>query len=61
MYSVCKKINLKKSKKKKRIGKTIPKGDNKWERGKLICINASKTMSELIRVLEALLSLYDSY
>ena len=25
-----------------RIGKVIPKVDNKWEKGKLICIGASK-------------------
>ena len=28
-----------------RIGKVIPKGDNKWEKGKLICIGKSKNMS----------------
>ena len=32
---------------KSRIGKAIPKGDNKWGKGKLICIGASKDMSEL--------------
>ena len=28
----------------------VPKGDNKWEKGKLICIGASKDMSELMRI-----------
>ena len=40
-----------------RIGKVIPKGDNKWEKGKLICICASKNMSELIRMVRAIASL----
>ena len=32
---------------KSRIGKAIPKGDNKWGKGKLIYIGAIKDMSEL--------------
>ena len=38
------------------IGKVIPKWDNKWEKGKLICIGASKVMSELIRMVRAIAS-----
>jgi len=39
-----------------RIGKVIPKRDNKWE--KVMCIGASKDMSELMRmvILERLLA-----
>ena len=40
-----------------RIGKAIPKGDNKWEKGKLICIGASKDMSELMRMVRAIASM----
>ena len=40
-----------------RIGKVIPKGDNKWEKGKLICIGASKDMSELMRMVRAIASM----
>ena len=39
-----------------RIGKAIPKGDNKWEKGKLKCIGASKDMSELMRMVRAIAS-----
>lgn len=34
-------------------GKAIPKGDDKWEKGELICVSASKDMSELMRVVRA--------
>ena len=37
-----------------RHGKTIPKGDNTWEKGTLICICVGKTMSKLMRVLRAI-------
>ena len=41
-----------------RIGKAIPKGDNKWEKGKLIiCIGASEDMSELMRMIRAIASM----
>ena len=42
---------------KSRIRKVIPKGDNKWEKGKLICIGASKNMSELIGMAGAIASM----
>ena len=37
-----------------RIEKVIPKGDNEWEKGKLICIGASKDMSELMSMVRAI-------
>ena len=40
-----------------RIGKAIPKGDNTWEKGKLVCIGASKNMSELMRMVRAIASM----
>ena len=40
-----------------RIGKVIPKGDNKWEKGKLVCIGASEGMSELMRMVRAITSM----
>ena len=41
-----------------RIGKAIPKGDNKWEKEKLIiCIGASEDMSELMRMIRAIASM----
>ena len=40
-----------------RIGKAIPKGDNKWEKGKHICIGASKDMSELMRMVRVIASM----
>ena len=40
-----------------RIGKAIPKRDNKWETGKLICPGASKDMSELMRMVRAIASM----
>ena len=40
-----------------RIGKVIPKRDNKWETGKLICTGASKDMSELMRMVRAIASM----
>ena len=39
-----------------RIGKAIPKADNKWEKGKFICIGASEDMSELMRMVRAIAS-----
>ena len=39
-----------------RIEKAIPKGDNKWEKGKLICIGASKDMSDLMWMVRAIAS-----
>ena len=40
-----------------RIGKAIPKGDNKWEKGKLLYIGASKDKSELMRMVRAIASM----
>ena len=40
-----------------RIGKAIPKGDNKWKKEKPICIGASKDMSELMRMVRAIASM----
>ena len=40
-----------------RIGKAIPKADNKWEKGKFICIGVSKDMSELMRMVRAIASM----
>ena len=42
-----------------RIGKVIPTGDNKWEKGKLICIGigASKDMSEFMRMVRVIASI----
>ena len=41
-----------------RIGKVIPKGDNKWEKGKLICIGARKNMLKLIRMVRVIAYIY---
>ena len=32
------------------LGRPLQKGNNKWEKGKLISIGASKDMSELMRM-----------
>ena len=32
----------------------IPKGDNKWEKGTLICIGARKNMFELIGMVKSI-------
>ena len=43
-----------------RIGKAIPKGLSKWEKGKLMwigSIGASKDMSELMRMVRAIASM----
>ena len=40
------------------LGRPFPKGDNnKWDKGKLICIGASKDMSELMRMVRAIASM----
>ena len=40
-----------------RIGDVIPKGDNKWQKRKSICVSASKDMSELMRMIRAIASM----
>ena len=44
-----------------RIGKVIPKGHNKWEKRKLVCIGACKDMSELMRMVRAIASMSKDY
>ena len=42
------------------MGRLFKKGDNTWEKGKLICIGAGKNMSKLMRVIGAITTMNKS-